>query len=142
MLRTQKLEKRSFTEDDPWGEVITAIAWAICSTYHTTLLGTTLGQLIYGRDMLDDGKYATDLELIRLHEQKIIDYSTARENAKRRSHDYVVGNKVLINKDGIACKLHPPIEGPYTILQVYTNGNEKIQCGLGAYAITLRSKKA
>eukprot|EP00957_Ditylum_brightwellii_P069684 5292087-Ditylum_brightwellii.AAC.1 len=41
-----ELEKRSFTKDDPWGEVLATTAWAICSTYHTTL-GATPGQLIY-----------------------------------------------------------------------------------------------
>eukprot|EP00957_Ditylum_brightwellii_P109071 8320705-Ditylum_brightwellii.AAC.1 len=77
MLRTQKLEKRFFTKDDPWGEVLAATAWAICSTYHITL-GATLRQLIYGRDMLHDIKHVADWELIRLHKQKIIDYSMAR----------------------------------------------------------------
>eukprot|EP00957_Ditylum_brightwellii_P009110 688905-Ditylum_brightwellii.AAC.1 len=59
MLHRQELEKRSFTEDDPWGEILALIAWTIHSTYHTTL-GTTPGQLIYSRDMLQDVKHATD----------------------------------------------------------------------------------
>eukprot|EP00957_Ditylum_brightwellii_P021775 1642902-Ditylum_brightwellii.AAC.1 len=92
MLRTQELEKRSFTKDDPWGEVLAATAWAIHSTYYTTICAT-LGQLIYGRDMLHDIKHVADWGLIRLRKQKIIDYSTARKNAKRISHDYVVGDK-------------------------------------------------
>jgi len=125
MLRTKELEKRSFTEDDPWGEVLASIAWAIQSTYHTTL-GATPAQLVYGRDMLHDVSHVADWELIRLRKQKIIDNSTARENAKRIRHDYAVGDKVLINEDGIARKLHPPREGLYTILQVYINGTVKI----------------
>ena len=80
--------------------------------------------------MLHDVSHVADWELIRLRKQKIIDNSTARENAKRIHHDYAVGDKVLINEDGIARKLHPPTEGPYTILQVYTNGTVKIQRGL------------
>eukprot|EP00957_Ditylum_brightwellii_P009703 731483-Ditylum_brightwellii.AAC.1 len=112
----QELEKRSFTEDDPWGEVLASTAWAICSTYHTTL-GATPGQLIYGRNMLHDVKHVTDWELIMLQKQQTIDYSTARENTKSISHDYVVEDKVLINEDGIARKLHPPMKGLYTILQ-------------------------
>eukprot|EP00957_Ditylum_brightwellii_P114054 8696148-Ditylum_brightwellii.AAC.1 len=121
MLHTQELEKRSFTKDNPWGEVLASTAWAICSTYHT-MLGTTPGQLICGRDTLHEVKRVADWELIRLCKQKIIDYYTARENTKCTSHDYMVESKELINKDVIACKLHPPTEDPYTILQVYTNG--------------------
>eukprot|EP00957_Ditylum_brightwellii_P108798 8299385-Ditylum_brightwellii.AAC.1 len=40
-------------EDDPWGEVLASIAWAIRITYHT-MLGATPGQLVYGHDMLHD----------------------------------------------------------------------------------------
>eukprot|EP00957_Ditylum_brightwellii_P172209 13109555-Ditylum_brightwellii.AAC.1 len=54
------------------------MAWAICSTYHT-MLGAIPGQLVYGRDMLHDVKHAADWELIRLHKEQIIDYSTAKE---------------------------------------------------------------
>eukprot|EP00957_Ditylum_brightwellii_P063877 4846510-Ditylum_brightwellii.AAC.1 len=82
------------------GEVLAPTTWAIHSTYHTTL-GATQGQLIYGRDMLHDIKYVADWELIRLCKQKIIDYSTSRENTKRISHDYMVGDKVLIYKDNV-----------------------------------------
>eukprot|EP00957_Ditylum_brightwellii_P183205 13954849-Ditylum_brightwellii.AAC.1 len=76
------------------------------SAYHT-VLGTTPGQLVYGRDMLHDVKHVTNWELSRLHKQTIIDYFAARENANGISHDYTVGDKVLINKDDIAQKLHP-----------------------------------
>eukprot|EP00957_Ditylum_brightwellii_P137665 10494446-Ditylum_brightwellii.AAC.1 len=108
----QELEKRSFAEDDPWGEVLASTAGAIHSTYHT-MLGATPVQLVYGRDMLHDVKHAADWELIRLRKQKIIDYSTAREKAKRTHHDHMVEDKLLINKDGIASKPYPPTEGPY-----------------------------
>lgn len=103
-------------------------AWTICSTYHITL-GATPGQLVYGRDMLYDIKHAADWELIRLHKQEVIDYSTAKENNKHISHDYMVHDKILINNVGIARKLHPPMEGPYIILQVYTSGTVKFQHG-------------
>eukprot|EP00957_Ditylum_brightwellii_P211357 15366080-Ditylum_brightwellii.AAC.1 len=59
MLCIQELEKRSFTEDDPWGEVLASIAWAIRSTYHT-MLGATPGQPFYGGDMLHDIKHVAD----------------------------------------------------------------------------------
>ena len=32
MLRTFELERQAFDPDDPWGEFLSAIIWAICST--------------------------------------------------------------------------------------------------------------
>jgi hypothetical protein len=40
-------------EEYPWSKILASVAWAICSTFHTTL-GATPGQLVYGRDMLFD----------------------------------------------------------------------------------------
>eukprot|EP00957_Ditylum_brightwellii_P001774 136557-Ditylum_brightwellii.AAC.1 len=51
MICMQALEKRSFTKDDSWGEVLASSARAIRSTYHN-LLGATPRQLVFGRDML------------------------------------------------------------------------------------------
>eukprot|EP00957_Ditylum_brightwellii_P064339 4882737-Ditylum_brightwellii.AAC.1 len=71
------MKKRSFTKDDPWGKVLATTAWSIHSTYHT-MLGTTSRQLICNRDILHDAKHVADWELIRLHKQKIIEYSMTR----------------------------------------------------------------
>jgi hypothetical protein len=46
-----------------------------------------------------------------------------RENASRISHDYKVGDKVLLKKPGKHLrKLEAPITGPHTVNAIYTNG--------------------
>ena len=48
--------------------------------------------------------------------------SNLRENAKRISHDFKIGDKVIIVNDPKDRKLDPP-KGPYKIFQVHCNGN-------------------
>jgi hypothetical protein len=53
-----------------------------------------------------------------------------RENAFRISHDYKVGDKVLIKKPGKHLrKLEAPRTGPHTLNAIYTNGTLRIQKG-------------
>ena len=128
MLRTYELDKEDLDPVDPWGPFLNGVAWAIRSTYHTTLEATP-GSLIYGRHMLHDLDYLANWERISSRKQQVIDAANVRENKKRVKHDYKVDDKVLIHKDGILRKLESPTEGPYTILQVYTNGTIRIQRG-------------
>lgn len=59
--------------------------------------------------------------------------NTDRENKVPIPHNYQVGDKVLIiqkkYESGKKAKLSSPTEGPFTIIQVYTNGNVCINCG-------------
>jgi hypothetical protein len=45
------VDVREFDEKDPWGLCLSSNAYAICSTFHTTLKATP-GQLMFGRDMV------------------------------------------------------------------------------------------
>ena len=71
MLRVNDLENHDFDPVDPWGDLLANIAWALRSLFHTTT-GATPGQLVFGRDMLFDIKYAADWETIRDHKYKQI----------------------------------------------------------------------
>jgi hypothetical protein len=52
------------------------------------------------------------------------------ENASRISHDYKVGDKVLLKKSGKhLIKLETPRTGPHTVTAIYTNGTLCIQKG-------------
>jgi transposase InsO family protein len=128
MLHTFELETYDFDDLDPWGEILASVAWAIHSTYHTTL-DATPGQLVFGRDMILGIQHIADWEHIRLRKQWIIDDSNSRENRGRVQHDYAVGDKVLIHQQGVARNINSPTEGPYEILQVFTNGTVLIQRG-------------
>jgi hypothetical protein len=53
-----------------------------------------------------------------------------RENASRISHDYKVGDKILLKKPGKHLrKLEAPRPGPHTVTAIYTNGTVRIQKG-------------
>jgi hypothetical protein len=51
---------------------LTNAAWAVCSTYHT-VLQTSPGAVIFGRDMLFDAPFFTDWSKIGGHRQKQTD---------------------------------------------------------------------
>jgi hypothetical protein len=63
-----------------------------------------------------------------------------RENASRiSSHDYKVGDKVLLKKPGNHVrKLEAPRTGPYTVTAIYTNGTLSIQKGKVNERVTIR----
>ena len=51
----------------------------------------------------------------------------ARENAQRSNYDYVIGDKVLIHKDGNLRKAETWYDGPYTVTQVHMDGTIRVQ---------------
>jgi hypothetical protein len=50
-LRTAEIDGREMDEKDPWGPFSSSAAYAISSTFHTTLKATP-GHLVFGRDMV------------------------------------------------------------------------------------------
>jgi hypothetical protein len=55
--------------------------------------------------------------------QKQIDKCLMQANAKCKTHDYQVGDQVLIKPAlDASSKLEPTYKGPYPIVQVHTNG--------------------
>ena len=66
------------------------------------------------------------MERINDLRQLRIDQDTRRANAKRYSHNYIFGEKVL-KKRYIFKKLDQRWDGPYEITQVHVNGTVTIQ---------------
>jgi hypothetical protein len=60
--------------------------------------------------------------------QKQIDKRRMQANAKKRkTHDYQVGDQVLIKRAlDAGSKLEPTYKGPYPIVQVHTNGTATV----------------
>ena len=80
----------------------------------------------------------TDWARIRQRKQDIIDYNVRRENLKRIEHEYRVGDKVLLEKPGLICKLSAPRTGPFRITETYTNGTVRIQRGVVNERVNIR----
>jgi hypothetical protein len=62
-----------------------------------------------------------------------------RENASRISHDYKVGDKVLLKKPGKHIrKLEAPRTGPFKLTAIYTNGTLGIKKGKVNQRVNIR----
>ena len=115
MIRTFELEDNYLDNQDPWKGILSATAFAIRSTVHTTLKKSP-GQLVFGRDMIFNLQHQADWELIKNRKQELIKKNNARENAKRIPHQYKVGDQVLL-KRGTENKMEAPYSGPYKIVR-------------------------
>jgi hypothetical protein len=100
MLRTSKLDMAETAKASGIDVFLSDAAWAICSTYHTVLKASP-GAAIFGRDMLFDIPFIADWQKIEGHRQQLTDLNNARKNKGRIDYDYKVGQKVLLQKEGI-----------------------------------------
>ena len=129
MLTSSDLMNQEFDIRDLWTPTLTSIAYAIRCSHHSTL-NATPGQLVFGRDMLLDISYTHDYQATWQRKQRQIINDNIRENSKRIKHDYKVGDRAYIIKDGNYRKLTGPHEGPFNIIQVHANGTVTIQKGI------------
>ena len=89
MICTFELEAIDLDEDDPFCGLISAVGFAVQSTYHTTgTLQATPGQLVFGRDMILPIQYIADWQHIKNRKQTLINKNNKNENPKRVDYDY------------------------------------------------------
>ena len=88
--------------------------------------------------MLFDIPYIADWKAIGKRRQDSVNQNTARENTRRLDFDYVLGQRVMVRKDGILRKAEDRYVGPYVITQVHTNGTVRIQRGTLSERINIR----
>ena len=67
----QLQDKPYYDLDDPWGGILTAIAFALRSMYHTTLQAMPGQELVFGRDMVLNVQHLTDWTVIKAQKQII-----------------------------------------------------------------------
>ena len=136
IIRTFELQDNYLDEDDPWKGILSATAFAVRSTYHTTLKKSP-GQLVFGRDMIFNIEHIANWEYIRASKQKIIKKNNRIENSSRIPHNYSVGDKVMLRK-GSENKYEQPYSGPHTILYVGKNGTVRLQIGAVVDTVNIR----
>ena len=122
---------------DPWGSFLAAAAFAICSTYHTTLKATP-AQLIFSQDMILPIKIKANWAMIHQHRQEQMVKNNQKENCACIDHTYKVGDQVLLKKPGKIPKLDVSRTGPYTVTHVYSNGTVRIQKGAISECVNIR----
>jgi hypothetical protein len=124
MIRTFELESNYLDEEDPWKGILSATAFAVRSTFHTTLHSSP-GQLVFGRDMIFNIQHTANWEYIKQRKQQLIEKNNKRENAGRIQHEYKIGDKVLLRR-GTENKYEAPYAGPFEILKVNENGTVRL----------------
>ena len=100
--------------------ILQAVAWALRSTYHTSLQATP-GQFAFGRDMVLNSTYLANWKFTKDNQNRNVLYNNARENKKRIQHDYQPGQNVFILNKEKKIKLNPIKEGPFVIEKIHTN---------------------
>ena len=78
MFLTKDLNNQIFKYIDPWGEILSLIAWAVQASHHTTL-DKTPAQLVFGRGMIFNLSTVVDWRAIILCKQKQVDPDNLRE---------------------------------------------------------------
>ena len=92
MIRTFRLHTEDIDESDPFSGILAAVAFATRATAHTTLQATP-SQLVFGRDAILQSNFQADWAVITARKQKLINKNNARENAKRKFHQYKVNDR-------------------------------------------------
>jgi transposase InsO family protein len=63
-IRKFELESNYLDEDDPWKGIVSSTAFAVRSTFHTSLQSTS-GRLVFGRDMIFNIEHTANWEYIK-----------------------------------------------------------------------------
>ena len=137
MLLTKNLQEEVLDYFDPFGSILSSIAWAVRSSYNNTT-DATLAQVVFGRDMMFNLTTLVNWKELSIRKQSLVDKANLRENSKRVDYDYQVDDLVYITKDGIFRKLNCPKMGPFPITEVFANGTVRIQRGAVNERINIR----
>ena len=114
MLTVQLASKHS--KEDPVKDLLSAAAYALRSTVHG-VTQMTPGQLVFRKDMILRTRIEANVELIRQRREAAVQQNNERENRRRSSHRYEVGDRVLILSGGLDPKLQLN-PGPYRVVGV------------------------
>ena len=124
-------------ERAPWKGVLSAVIFALRAIYHTTLQATPM-QLVFGTDEMLNIQFQADWKYIKNRKQKIIHKNSQRESSKQIKHKYELGDKVLYRVDSLSKYGTVPYKGPFTIVQVNTNGTVRVNMGTVTDTVNIR----
>ena len=91
MFVTKDLDKIFFDYKYPWGKTLSYIAWSIINSYHHTIT-VTPRQALFDRDLLFNLTSVFDWRVVTTSKQHLVDIDNVRENYKRFTNDYAIGD--------------------------------------------------
>jgi hypothetical protein len=72
LIQSLEIQENPYIDQDgPWTSILTVAAFALRSTYHTTLKATP-GQLVFGRDMILNIQHQANWSAIEAHKKDLI----------------------------------------------------------------------
>ncbi len=95
MLRTSELDMADSLNAESVSNFLDNAFWAVCSTYHTVLKSSP-GVAIFGRDMLFGIPYLADWDKVGEYRQAQTKCNTLHKNASRVDFDYAIGGQVMV----------------------------------------------
>jgi hypothetical protein len=129
MIRTQRIKgAQDLPKDDPWSGLLSAVAFAMRATVHTTTQATPT-QLVFNRDALHNVRFEADWKYIKDRKQRLIVQNNKRENAKRKPYTYHVNDTVMVLQDPNRKHGDDRYKGPYTVHAVNDNGTLTLRQG-------------
>lgn len=126
MIATKNVTGKRSLPDGSWAGILSAVAFAMRATLHTTLRATPM-QLVFNRDAIHNIRFEADWQYIKERRQKVIVQNNDRENAKRVPHTYSVGDEVMVEQYQHRKFGDPRFKGPFTIHQVFDNGTVRLR---------------
>jgi hypothetical protein len=126
MIRSQRIKDKRDLDDGSWGGVLSAVAFAMRATVHTTNQASPM-QLVFGRDAILNVSFQADWQYIKERKQKLIVQNNKRENAKRKPHTYQVNDTVKILLDPNRKHGVDRYQGPWVVQQVNDNGTLRLK---------------
>jgi len=131
VIRTQVQAHPPTNQQEATHLVDRALATAMHATRcasHSSLNHYSPGGLVFRRDMFLDIPLIADIIALQNLRQQGIDRRLLKANAKRRQHEFTVGQLVLKRRTLKASdKALSTFLGPYPIVQVHTNGTVTLQ---------------
>ena len=103
--------------ENPWEGILSSIMFAIRSTVYTTTQNTLL-QLIFGGDAILNINQEANCQLIKQHQQVLINKGNQKENRRKQSNMYRTGDKVLFKNVWKTKINYESCIGPYTMTEV------------------------
>ena len=135
MIRTFQVQ--DLDESDPWAGILSAVAFAVRATVHTTTQATPM-QLVFGRDAVLNIQFQANWKWIKDRKQQLIKQNNKRENSKRIPHQYRIGDEVLIKQDQNSKFGTNPYKGPFLITEVRNNGTVRVREGISEDTYNVR----
>jgi hypothetical protein len=119
-FENQTLDTFSKDRQDPFDGFLASVAFACRATYQTSI-GTSPASIVFQRDMFFPTKYTANWRSQAQARKSQLIRGVERENSKRLSHHYRVGDRVLIRHDMDGQprpKMKSPTSGPFAITRI------------------------